>query len=97
MPLEVMGKSLEAMKVIEAMARTGLPSSASDAGVGALLAAAAVRGAHLNVRINAASLTDAAARRGYLQTAAALEQQARAQEAAILAAVEERLSGQEES
>jgi glutamate formiminotransferase/formiminotetrahydrofolate cyclodeaminase len=93
-PLAVMEKSLEAMAVVEAMARTGLPSSASDAGVGALLTAAAVRGAHLNVRINAATLADATVRRGYLEQAAALEEQARAQEAAILAAVEQRLSGQ---
>jgi glutamate formiminotransferase/formiminotetrahydrofolate cyclodeaminase len=94
-PLAVMKKSLEAMAVVEEMARTGLPSSVSDAGVGGLLAAAAVQGAHLNVRINAATLADAAVRRAYLETAAALEEQARAQEAAILAAVEERFSGGE--
>jgi len=76
------------MAVVEAMARTGLPSSASDAGVGALLATAAVRGAHLNVRINAATLADATVRRDYLEQAAALEERARASEAAILAEVE---------
>jgi glutamate formiminotransferase/formiminotetrahydrofolate cyclodeaminase len=94
-PLAVMEISLEAMTVIEQMARTGLPSSASDAGVGALLAAAAVRGAHLNVRINAASLTDAAVRRGYLEQAAGLEKNARAMEAAILGVVEGHLDGGE--
>jgi len=87
-PLTVMETSLEAMAVVEAMARTGLPSSASDAGTGALLATAAVRGAHLNVRINAATLTDGAARRDYLEKAAALEERARALEVAILAKVE---------
>lgn len=40
------------------MARTGNPASASDAGVGALAARSAILGAELNVRINAASLTD---------------------------------------
>ncbi|MBS1195806.1 MAG: glutamate formiminotransferase, partial [Actinobacteria bacterium] len=90
-PLTVMETSLDAMAVVEAMARTGLPSSASDAGVGALLAAAAVRGAHLNVRINAATLADATVRRGYLDKAAALEERARTLEAAILAEVERHL------
>ena len=90
-PLAVMEKSLEAMAVVEEMARTGLPSSASDAGVGALLAAAAVRGAHLNVRINAATLADPTLRRAYLQRAAELEEQARGLEAVILAEVERHL------
>jgi glutamate formiminotransferase/formiminotetrahydrofolate cyclodeaminase len=90
-PLSVMEKSLEAMAVVEAMARTGLKSSASDAGVGALLAGTAVRGAHLNVRINAATLTDVGVRRSYLERAAELEKRARAQEVVILGMVEEHL------
>ena len=40
------------------MAATGNPNSVSDAGVGALAARAAVLGAGLNVKINAASLKD---------------------------------------
>lgn len=91
-PLAVMGKALESMAVIEAMARGGLTSSASDAGVGALLATAAVRGAHLNVRINAATLTDGVARHDYLEKATALEGQARALEASILSEVEKHLA-----
>jgi glutamate formiminotransferase/formiminotetrahydrofolate cyclodeaminase len=73
------------------MASEGLKSSVSDAGVGALLATAAVRGAHLNVRINAATLADYDARRAYLEKGAALESRARVMEADILARVEERL------
>jgi glutamate formiminotransferase/formiminotetrahydrofolate cyclodeaminase len=65
--------------------------------VGALLATAAVRGAHLNVRINAATLSDHAARRAYLERGAALEARARALEADILSRVEERLDGGGES
>ena len=42
------------------MAEKGNPASASDAGVAALAATAAIRGAALNVRINAAGLTDKA-------------------------------------
>lgn len=93
-PLAVMEASLEALAVVEGMAAEGLTSSVSDAGVGALLAAAGVRGAHLNVRINAATLSDDAARRAYLEQGAALEARARALEADALARVEERLGGE---
>ncbi len=57
-PLRVMKTTLEAMTLIEAMAREGNPNSVSDAGVGALCARAAVAGAHLNVKINASGVTD---------------------------------------
>ena len=50
------------MAVIRSMAETGLKASASDAGVGALCARTAVRGAYLNVKINASQLEDALAR-----------------------------------
>ena len=55
-PLRTMKTALEAMPVALAMAKEGNPASASDAGVGAIAALAAVRGAQLNVRINAAGL-----------------------------------------
>ena len=57
-PLRTMKASLKALPIAKAMAEQGNPASASDAGVGALAATAAVRGAQLNVRINTASLTD---------------------------------------
>ncbi len=57
-PLRTMQASLKALPICLAMARTGNPASASDAGVGALAATAAVRGAQLNVRINSAGLAD---------------------------------------
>ncbi len=57
-PLRTMQTALEALPIALEMARTGNPASASDAGVGAIAALAAVRGAHLNVRINAAGLQD---------------------------------------
>lgn len=93
-PLAVMEASLEALAVVEGMAAEGLKSSVSDAGVGALLATAAVRGAHLNVRINAATLADAPARRAYLERGATLEARARSLEGEILTAVEERLASE---
>jgi glutamate formiminotransferase/formiminotetrahydrofolate cyclodeaminase len=60
-PLETMKTAMEVFPIAEAMARDGNPNSASDAGVGALAARAAVRGAFLNVKINAEGLEDKAA------------------------------------
>ncbi|MDR1680857.1 MAG: glutamate formimidoyltransferase [Prevotellaceae bacterium] len=57
-PLRIMSLCCDCLQVIKAMAETGNPHSASDAGVGALAAHAGVRGAWLNVKINAASLDD---------------------------------------
>src|SRR6185503_7106649 len=90
-PLRVMEVALEALEVVRAMAERGLPSSVSDAGVGALCARAAVHGAGLNVRINAKDLTDERARGEYVARAAALLEEARAREAAVLKAVEAKL------
>ncbi len=58
-PFQVMQVALEALEVVKAMAEIGNPASASDAGVGALCARAAVRGAFLNVQTNVADLQDA--------------------------------------
>lgn len=57
-PLRTMKGAAETFGLLESMASTGNPASVSDAGVGALAARAAVLGAFLNVRINAASLKD---------------------------------------
>ena len=57
-PLKTMKVSFETFALLEAMAEKGNPSSVSDAGVGALAARAAVLGAWLNVKINAAGLKD---------------------------------------
>ncbi len=55
-PLKVMRLCYESMEVAKAMAELGNPNSVSDAGVGALAANAGVRGAFLNVKINASGL-----------------------------------------
>lgn len=57
-PLNTMRLSLESFDIIKAMAEIGNPNSVSDAGVGALCARAAVRGAYLNVKINASGFDD---------------------------------------
>ena len=57
-PLETMKAAARVLPIAEAMARDGNPNSSSDAGVASLAARAAIRGAALNVRINADSLED---------------------------------------
>ena len=57
-PLRTMEAALDVFPLLEAMAENGNPASVSDAGVGVLAARAAVLGAGLNVRINAAGLAD---------------------------------------
>ncbi|HPE54775.1 MAG TPA: glutamate formimidoyltransferase [Bacteroidales bacterium] len=57
-PFKVMTLCYESMEVMKAMAETGNPNSVSDAGVGAIAALAGVKGAFLNVKINAGGLDD---------------------------------------
>jgi glutamate formiminotransferase / formiminotetrahydrofolate cyclodeaminase len=83
-PLRVMKLAFESMEVIKAMAETGNPNSASDAGVGALCARTAVEGAYLNVRINAAGLDDAAYRETALAEAKGIEAKAKIKAEEIL-------------
>lgn len=90
-PLEVMEASLEAMPLLEAMAREGNPASVSDAGVGALCARAAARGGLLNVRINSSELADREAAAELVARAEEIEAQMEDLESRVLAAVAERL------
>ena len=83
-PLRTMETAARAFEVIRAMAQDGNPASVSDAGVGALAARAAVRGAFLNVKINAAGLADKEAARALIERGAQIEAEAEAAEAAIL-------------
>jgi len=57
-PFNVLETAYKSMEVMKAMAETGNPNSVTDAGVGALCARAAIRGALLNVKINASGLDD---------------------------------------
>lgn len=55
-PYAVMETAFQSMEVMLEMAKTGLPASISDAGVGAMCARTAIRGAGLNVLINVKDL-----------------------------------------
>ncbi len=86
-PLKTMEASLKALPLALEMARNGNPASASDAGVAALAARAACRGAELNVRINASGLKDKAPAAPLIARAAAILKEAEALEAEVLTAV----------
>ncbi len=57
-PYRTMELAYQSFDLAKAMAEVGNPNSVSDAGVGALCARAAVKGAYLNVIINAQDLKD---------------------------------------
>ena len=86
-PLRTMQTALEAMPLALEMARKGNPASASDAGVGAIAALAAVKGAQLNVRINAAGLKDRAMADSLTAEAEKITKDAAEREAEILSEV----------
>jgi glutamate formiminotransferase / formiminotetrahydrofolate cyclodeaminase len=91
-PLRTMRAALRSMEVIRAMAAEGNPNAVSDAGVGALCARTAVRGAHLNVRTNAASLDEGQAEvEELLAEAEALAREAERMEREILEIVSSKI------
>ena len=90
-PFRVMQVAVQAFDLLAAMARTGNPASVSDAGVGALCARAAVRGAWLNVRINLPGLADRSSAGEMLDEGERLIRLSDEMEHAVLAVVEEKL------
>ena len=58
-PLGVLERCVDAVRLAACVAERGLGSTASDAGTAAAAAAAAARGAYLNVLINLDGLDDA--------------------------------------
>lgn len=92
-PLRTMKASFAAFEICRAMAETGNPNSVSDAGVGALAARAAVLGAGLNVKINAASLKDRATSDALVAEAERLMAKADEEETSILKIVGNVING----
>ncbi len=90
-PLNTMKESFKVFELCKAMAQEGNPNSVSDAGVGALAARAAVLGAGMNVRINAASLDDKEAAKQLIDEANELVAKANAAEAEITAIVDQKI------
>ena len=91
-PLRTMEAALKALPLALEMAEKGNPASASDAGVAALAAVAGIRGAALNVRINAAGLKDPAPARPLLERADAIVREALSLQDKVLDAVNDHIS-----
>ena len=91
-PLQTMEAALKALPLALQMARSGNPASASDAGVAALAAVAGIKGARLNVRINAAGLKDKTPALPLLERADAIVKEAVELEEKVLDAVNANIS-----
>jgi len=90
-PFKVLEICYKSMEIMKAMAEFGNPNSVSDAGVGALCARAAVRGALLNVKINAGGLLDQTFAKEVVSKGDTIAKKAEEQEVEILKIVEEKL------
>lgn len=90
-PLRTMETAFKVFEVVRDMAENGNPASVTDAGVGALAARAAVRGAFLNVKINAAGLKDREKAESLIARGAELEAAAKEEEAEILDVVNSKI------
>jgi glutamate formiminotransferase/formiminotetrahydrofolate cyclodeaminase len=90
-PFKVVETAYQSMEVMKAMADIGNPNSVTDAGVGALCARAAVRGALLNVKINAGGLTDKAFAEDIVMRGEEIARQAETLEHEIMKIVEAKL------
>jgi glutamate formiminotransferase/formiminotetrahydrofolate cyclodeaminase len=90
-PFTVMETAFASMEVIKAMAEIGNPNSASDAGVGALCACMAVKGAYLNVKINSGDLNDKNYVNEILEKGKKIVEKAEEVEKEILAIVEQKI------
>lgn len=91
-PLRVMNVAFSSFELLKAMVAIGNPNSITDAGVGALCARTAVMGAYFNVKINAAGLEDKNFVNDILAKGAAIEEKAKANEAAIIDTVNKAIS-----
>jgi glutamate formiminotransferase / formiminotetrahydrofolate cyclodeaminase len=83
-PLKVMETAYPGFELINEMINKGNPNSISDAGVGALALRACIKGAFLNVKINASGLNDKGFVTGVIARGAELETKTIAAEEEIL-------------
>ena len=90
-PLRTMETAFRVFPLLRAMVEKGNPASVTDAGVGTLAARAAVRGAFMNVRINAAGLEDRAKAEELIARGKEIEEAAAKEEAEILEIVNQKI------
>ena len=91
-PLQVMEKGVEALKLSLIVVEKGNSNMISDAGVSALMAKTAVEGAYLNVRINLKSIEDQDFVSAYREKADAIKNDAKQIAREIEKKVEEKLT-----
>jgi glutamate formiminotransferase/formiminotetrahydrofolate cyclodeaminase len=90
-PLKVMEIAYSGFDLINAMVENGNPNSISDAGVGALAIRSGIRGAFLNVRINASGLSDKVFVTDVIAKGADIEAKSMAAEDLILKTITQRI------
>ncbi len=90
-PLKTMKAAMEVFEIAHAMSVEGNPNSLSDAGVAILAARAAVRGAALNVMINAGGLKGKDTAKALTDEAKTLASEANKREHTLISEIEKRL------
>ena len=90
-PFKVMDTAYRSIEVMRSMAENGNPNSVSDAGVGALCVLTAVEGAFLNVKINAAGISDKAFTSDLIRRGEEIAQKTKACRDAIIETVEQKI------
>ena len=93
-PLKVMEIAYSGFGLINEMVENGNPNSISDAGVGALAIRSCIRGAFLNVRINASGLSDKVFVADVIAKGADIEAKTLAAEDLILKTITQRITNQ---
>lgn len=91
-PFRVMETAFKGFEVIHKMIEIGNPNSVTDAAVGALALRTCIKGAFLNVRINAGGLDDKSYAKEIIEKGYDIENKASKEEEAILRLVEEKLA-----
>ncbi len=91
-PFKVMQLAFQSFEIIKAMCHHGNPNSITDAGVGALATRSAIIGAFLNVKVNAAGLDDKDYAKRIIYEGLNIQNNALAEEQAILQLVNERIA-----
>lgn len=91
-PFKVMELCYESMDFLQAMTSEGNPNSITDAGVGVLCANTAIKGAHLNVQVNARDLADKQFVSDILRKADDIAKAAAEKEQAIISALRAKFS-----
>ncbi|MBK7713188.1 MAG: glutamate formimidoyltransferase [Bacteroidales bacterium] len=90
-PLKVMETAHSGFGLLREMVEEGNPNSVTDAGVGTLALRACIKGAYLNVRINASDIEDKDFVKEVLIKSCDIDSKAKMEEEAIMKMVEEKI------